>query len=130
MFRYVWLGLAGPETDALSLEFVRDVDGAAEEFEPDLSAVGANQSGIMFLLRIEQIARAGLDDDAQLEFVEQLPEMDEIGGLGRERIAMIVVQRQGDAAVAAFGDQFECVLELMMRPAVGVVTETQIHCAQ
>lgn len=129
MLRYVRLGRTGPEANAFGLQFVRDVDGAPQKFQPDLPAFDADQCRVMFALWIEQVSRAGFDHDAELEFFEKLPEFEEPGGLGRERVAVVRVQRERDAPVARLGDDVERFLQGVVGEAVGVVAESQIHRA-
>ena len=56
----------GPERDAFGLEHLGQVDGAAKEVEADRAAggVGVHQGRVVLHVRVEQIARTGLDDRA------------------------------------------------------------------
>ncbi len=51
----------------------------------------------------------------------------EIGGLDGEWVAVIIVQRQRDAAIAAVGDDLQCIFEFVLGKPVCVITETQVH---
>lgn len=130
MLWYARLRLAGPEADAFSAEFGTDVHRAPQELQTDLSTFGADQRRMMFALRVEQVARASFDGDPQLQFFQELPESHEIGRLRREGIAVVIIECEGDSAVATISDDFERVLEFVVRKPVGVVTETQIHLAR
>lgn len=120
---------AGPEADTLGVEFRGDVNGATEKFEADLPAFAADERGMMFAGGIKKVAGTGFDDDAELEFVEKLAESGEVGGFGGERVAVVIVESERDAPVAAVGHDFEGFLKPVVGKAVGVVAEVKIHVA-
>ena len=122
-------GGAGPEADAFGVEFCSDVNGATEEFEADLTAFAADEAGVMFASRVEEVAGAGFDDDAQVEFVEELAQASEVGRLGGEWVAVVVVEGKRNTAIAAVGHDFERFLQAVVRKTVGVVSKTKIHLA-
>ena len=78
--------------------------------------------------RIEQEAGAGLDHRAEAQLLQPLGEAfgprDPILGEG---IEMVVVEGEGDAAVAVRRHQLQRVVEAVRSAAVGVVGEAQAH---
>ena len=126
------LGHAGPEGDGFRAEDGGDVDRPLQEGDPLAATrgVGGDERRLVLGARVEQEARAGLDDGAEAEPVETAAQRPGVAlpGLG-EGIEMVVVERQGDAGVAGFGHEVERVRQAMAAAAVGVVGETQGHSA-
>ncbi len=118
------IGCAGPETDAFGVEIGGDINGASQEFQTDLAAFAADERGVVFALRIEEVTCPGFDHHAELQLVEELAQAAEIGGLDREGVAVIIVQRQRDAAITTIRDDLQRILEFVVRKPIGVVTET------
>jgi len=83
----------------------------------------------MFFFGVEQEAGARFNDDPQVEFVQELAEAEEVGGLAGEWITVVAIQRECHAGIAAISNNLQRLTELVMRKAVGVITETQIHLA-
>ena len=127
MFGNFGFRCARPEADAFGVQIGGDIDRASEEFQTDLTTLTADECGMVFALRIEKVTRPGFDHDAELQLVEELAQATEIGGLDREGVAVVIVQRQRDAAIAAIGDDLQRIFKLVVRKPVCVVTETQIH---
>src|SRR6185312_5303471 len=119
--------LAGPETDRLGVECGGHIHGAAQEIEPNrpLRGIGAEQRRLMLAPWIEQKTRAGFDDDAEMEFAESIAkEGKQASRVGIVRIERVIVQRQGDAAIAEVRQDSQGVVEPMMGETIGVVAET------
>ena len=83
----------------------------------------------MFFFGVEQEAGARFNDNPQMEFVQELTEAEEVGGLAGKWITVMAIQRECHAGIAAIGNDLQRLTELVMRKAVGVITETQIHLA-
>ena len=83
----------------------------------------------MRVLRIQEILRTGLHDNAQIQFIKQLTKPQQVGRLDRKRVAVVIVEGERDAAVSAIGDDFKRIFQLVMRKSIRVVAETQIHLA-
>lgn len=92
--------------------------------------VRRHQRRLVLVARVQQMARAGLDHAAQLEPIEQPADaVDLASSLVRERVEMIVIQRQRDAVRLRVGDQ-QGVVQPVVRRAVGASGEAQVHeCA-
>ena len=89
-----------------------------------------DEGGLVLGARIEQEARAGLDHRAEAKGIEAMAQGQGVGlpTIG-ERIEVMVVQRERDAAVAGVGHHIERVTEAMAATPVRVVGEAQAHDA-
>ena len=61
---------ARPARHGVGAEVGGDPDGAPEQVDPALDAVGGHQRGLVLAPGVEQVAGAGLDDDAEAELLE------------------------------------------------------------
>ena len=82
----------------------------------------------MFLARIEEEMRTCFDDDPEAQRIHALSQVPRIPlPIGRHRVEVVVVEREGDAVVAGRGDQGQGIVEPVPRGPVGVVGITQVH---
>ena len=82
----------------------------------------------MLAARIEQKTRPRLDDTAQPMFLQQSTNLGRaLGQIGLERIENVMVQCQGDAAIAQIRDDRQGIFEPVMGEAVGVVAEEHLR---
>jgi hypothetical protein len=78
----------------------------------------------MLAARIEQVARARLDDAAEAVPVQQAGQR--LGARNptlRHRVEVVVVQRERDAGIARIGDEGDGILQPVVGGAVGVEGE-------
>ena len=120
----VGLRHAGPERHRLGAEHVGEVAAAAQEVEPARAALGRRRDERRLVLgaRVHEVARAGLDDDAEAELVA--PRAHPLGprrSVVGERVEVLHVEGERDAVVARVGEQRERVVEPVVGQAVGVV---------
>ena len=73
---------ARPERDALRLQFAGQVDGPAEEIDPDGPAgrVGVHQGRVVLVSRVEQVACTRLDDPGQPRPIEARSDLADLPG--------------------------------------------------
>ncbi len=117
--------------DALRLEHVRDVDRVLEEVEAPLALLrrGRDERRLVLVARVEQEARARLDDAAQAEVVQPLPDEERpLEEVRRDGVEVLDVERERDAVVAVLREQLERVLEPVVLHPVRVVGVAQ-HAA-
>ena len=79
----------------------------------------------MLAARVKQEAGPGLDHTAQVQTLQE-----RANGIGsswkvrRQGIERVIVQREGDAAIAELGENREGVFQAVVGEAVGVVADT------
>src|SRR5512132_3119768 len=78
---------------------------------------------MMLLARVEDVPRARLDDDGEVEPVEQRARRAQLGVRGVIGGKVVRVRGERDGAIAELRDDVQRVLEPMMGEAVGVVAE-------
>ena len=116
---------ARPERDAVGAEVGGDLDRYAQESFPERAA-GIEEARPVLLARVEEEARAALDDHAEVERRELLlqrrgpaPEV------RREGIEVVDVEGQRDRAVAEPGEDLDRVLEPMAREPARRVSDPE-----
>ncbi len=78
----------------------------------------------MFVARIEKKAGTGLNHAAELERFQQVPNGRQLlSEVAVKRIERVIIERKGDALIAQCLKNNDCVAEIMMGEAVGVVAE-------
>ena len=118
---------AAEAVDRVGAEVGGDLDGPDEQVGAAgaLVRVRVEEGRAVLAPRVEYVAGAGLDGDAQAEFVQSAGEFvcagSEVGG---QRVQVHVVERQTDAVVAEVGEEGEGVVQAEVGQAVGAVARS------
>ena len=125
-----WFRNACPEAHGLAAGFSYDLHCELEERHAARAPFGILRDQRWFMLgtRIQQEARAGLHDAAEIQRAQAGSDFGQVGAeIGRERIEMMRVECQRHTVIAAIRDQAERIIEAMIGRAVRIVGEAQAH---
>ncbi len=79
----------------------------------------------MLVARVEQETRAGLDRDGETESAQPIADDRELAHrIGIVRVESVMVEGEGDAAIAQLSEDGQGVVEMVVRETIGIVAET------
>jgi hypothetical protein len=115
----------GPAGDRLGAQVGADSHGPAQKLQA-LFPVVVQERRRVLAPRVEQVSRAGLDHHREVEPAQQIGGAGNLpGGVRRERVQVVMIQRERHAGVAELGDHRERVGQPVVGEAVGAVAEAQ-----
>ena len=117
---------ARPARHRLGAQLGGDAHGTGQQLDPRAAVAVADQRGLVLVPRVEDVARARLDDDGQPVVGERLRGARGLGGrVVGEGVEVRLVEGEGDTVVAEPGDHRAGVGEAVAGEAVAAVAEAQ-----